>query len=462
MTHVGRCAGGGKGQGDRWASCGKPLRQLPMPLVRPFQGLRYAPSRISTMAHVLAPPFDMIRGEERRALFSLDEHNFARLTAAEDAPGYPTVAALFHEWRQAGILERDLVPSLYVYEQAAGKLRLQGFLGAVRLVNPPECAIYGHEKTFAQPITDRLALMRATDCMIEPVLGLYTDPSKQSTAILASVMERPPLWEATTEGAVVHRLWRVEEPPTQQALCEAVAQQKVVIADGHHRWAAANAYREEWRAQSAGLQDESPWEFGLMLLVEATKGGLCCGAFHRVIRRLPDHIDPAKVVKHLGPGLEVQEFPSQGLPEGAAVGALMEYLAAEGSEGPVFGCRWDSGAAVVRIRDLEGLLSTTTGPLDALLREFDVALLHRLILRARLGCTGDYSPQLGAVTFEKDPVVAWREVSAGTAIMAWFVNPAQTEAVMRAAFAGLKVPQKATHFYPKPPSGMVIYDLRQG
>jgi len=428
-----------------------------MPHVKPFAGLLYARTRPDAMARVLAPPFDMISGEQQRALVAADEHNIAWLTVADDGPGYPGVAERLARWRAEGVLQADAQPAFYAYQQCQGERRLTGFLAAVCLGPPAESGVYPHENTFAGPISDRLALMRATRCGLEPVLGILTDFGGQVSEVLSDAMAEPEVFTADTPDGATHRLWRVTDGARQQALAEAVADARTVIADGHHRWAAANAYRDERRA--AGATDpDAPHEFALMLLVDELRGGVECGAFHRVIHRLPDGVDPSQPALHLGSQFTVEELSLGGLPGEAAAARMVSRLEAEAGR-PVFGCCWKTGAAIVGLRDLDGLLAATDPPIDPLIAEFDVALLHRLILRPRLGCTGDFGPQACAITFEKDPVKAWRKVACDQAVMAWFVNPAPTPAVLRAAFAGLTVPQKATHFHPKPPSGMVMYDL---
>ena len=428
-----------------------------MPVIKPFRGLRYADTRPEAIARVLAPPFDMIGGEQQRALLAASEHNIAWLTVADDGPGYPGVGARFARWRESGILQRDPDPAFYVYGQSAGDVTLRGFLAAVRLGPPAESAVYPHENTFAEPIVDRLALLKSTRCGLEPVFGIHTDTGGRVADVLRQAAATEPLWRAQTPDGATHCLRRLTGPDQQRALIEALAGTQVVIADGHHRWAAANALRDEQRASGA-TDPEAPHGYGLMLLVEESGAGVQCGAFHRVVQRLPEGVDPARLDEHLGTGFAIHGFPTEGLSPEEAARRMVERIGSD--PGPhVFGCCWGTGAALVRLRDLDALLPTASRPIDPIIREFDVALLHRLILRPRLGCHGDYGPQACAVIFEKDPVAAWRKVTSGSAVMAWFVRPAPISAVLRAAFAGLKVPQKATHFHPKPPSGMVMYDV---
>lgn len=440
-----------------------------MPLVKPFRGLLYTDARSEAIARVIAPPFDMIRERDRQALFAGSEHNIAWLTVSRDTedPAYIRVARRLAAWGAEGVLRADPVPAFYVYEQfSAGPRsalrpgetpsRFRGFLGAVRLENPPASTIYPHENTFAAPIRDRLSLIRATRCDLEPVFGIYADRTSRAEAVLEQATAELPIWEANPGHGAVHRLWRMTDPAQQQALAEILADLPVVIADGHHRSAAARAYRDERRAAGAWDPD-APHEYFLMLLTDTETGGLNVGAFHRVVQRLPRQIDLRRCPEVLGPHFTIEEFATEGLAEEAAVGVLLARLAEIGRAGPVFACRHGSRTLIVSINNLDALLPEAKPPIEPAIVSFDVALLHRLILRPRLGCTGEFGAQAGNVVFEHNPLAAWRRASSGEAAMAWFVNPGDVQAVVRAALGGHTVPQKATYFYPKPPSGMVIY-----
>ncbi len=440
-----------------------------MPLVKPFRGLLYADARPDAIARVLAPPFDMIREREREALLAGSAYNVAWLTVSRGAadPGYEGVAGRLTTWLSEGVLEAETRPAFYVYEQFPAAdtgstqsgdrpSRLRGVLAAVRLENPPASAIYPHENTFEAPLQDRLCLIRATRCQLEPAFGIYTDRTGEADAALEQATTAPPVWETNPGRGSVHRLWRMTDRTQQQALTQALSDLPVVIADGHHRSAAARAYREEVRAAGA-REPDAPHEYLLMLLADTETGGVHVGAFHRVVQRLPDGIDMSRCQEVLGPHFTIEPFATEGLSDATAVGVLLARLAEKGKSGPVFACRHASRTLIVSINDLDALLPEAQPPIEPSIIPFDVALLHRLVLRPRLGCAGEFGAEAGNVVFEHNPLAAWRKASAGEAAMAWFVNPVSIHAVMRAALEGQTVPQKATYFYPKPPSGMVVY-----
>jgi len=436
-----------------------------MPHVIPFRGLLYADPDPDAMSRVLAPPFDMISEAEQAALFATDARNIAHVTLPpkDTDPDYTAAGARFQAWREDGTVRADAEQAFYVYEQTrnvdGAQVKLLGFIGAVALDNDEATDVYGHENIFPEPVADRVKLTRQTKCRLEPVLATYVDASARIEGILEAVTTGEPIFSTTLVTGASHRLWRMTDPDQQAAVQEILAAGPAVIADGHHRSAGAKAYREAMRAEGRVTAD-SPCNYTMMLLAEAQTSGLLCGPFHRIVHRLPDAIDPAQLESLLGPAVSLAPVPTEGLSDAEIAAGIVETIARQGKDAPTLGCRWAGGAAIVTITDLDGLLASAGVEMTETTKAFDVALLHRLILKPRLGCTGEFGPRACGVTFEQDPVRAWQAVDAGAA-MTWFVNPARTEDVTAAALASEKVPQKGTHFFPKPPSGMVMYDLSE-
>jgi len=442
-----------------------------MPLIKPFPGLLYADVRADSVARVLAPPFDMIGPADQERLFAESDHNIAWLTVARWGadPGYRQAAERLAGWRAQGMFAKDVRPAFYVYEQVPGQFdpvlppearpsRLRGFLAATRIEDACGPGIYPHEDTFASPIRDRVELIEATGCHLEPVFGIYTDGSARVGLALERATQDAPIWGTVLADGSTHRLWRLTDPSEQGVLRDVLADRPVVIADGHHRFASARAYRDERRTRGE-TDPDAPHECTLMLLADTETSGLTVGAYHRVVRALPDGRDHSHLPGLLGPDFEVAELAVGEGTDRGAVKALLARLADEGRRGPIFACCADARTFLVRPASLQDLLRTALPPIGPDLRAFDVALLHRLILEPRLGLTGEYGPEARNVLFEHNPLAAWRAARSGEVAMAWFANPTDIHAVQRVAFARHRVPQKATYFHPKPPSGMVIYEL---
>jgi uncharacterized protein (DUF1015 family) len=443
-----------------------------MAQVKPFAGLLYADTRPESIARVLAPPFDMVSPDDQERLFAESESNIAWVTVARWGadPGYREAGARFADWRARGVFAPSPAPAFYVYEQTVGKAdpvlprgahptRLGGFLAAARIADAEGAGIYPHENTFEGPIRDRVELTEATSCHLEPVFGIYTDQTRRAEAVLERGARSQPIWETTLRDGSQHRLWALTDPAEQAVLEQVLAACPVVIADGHHRFAGAKAYRDKRRAEG-GVDPEAPYEYALMFLADTEASGLRVGAFHRLVRSLPPTVGLEQLSSRLAEQFAVRDLPVAASSDEETIRALLADLASAGGRGPVFGCVLRDRGLEVRPRDLAVLMPKVLPPGEADMPLFDVALLHRAVLKPVLGLTGEYGPEARNVLFEHDPLAAWRAARSGAAAMAWFVNPANARDVMRTALAHHRVPQKATYFHPKPPSGMVLYELR--
>ncbi len=224
----------------------------------PFRGVRYAAGRVSGLAEVTSPPYDVIAHDIEDKLIAADPHNVVRLILPRPAPGcaddvYQDAARMLRGWQDDHILVPDPVPGLYVYEQAAGPEILQrGLIGALRLVPPEAGVVLPHEDVVPGPVRGRRQLMEATQANLEPIFLLY-DGSRPgaATGLVEDVAAgRDPLVEALTEDAIRHRIWAVTDPAEIAAVGADLAPRQALIADGHHRYA---AYRQlQARRREAG------------------------------------------------------------------------------------------------------------------------------------------------------------------------------------------------------------------
>src|SRR6202051_4819039 len=129
-------------------------------VLAPFRGIRYARDRVSGIANVTSPPYDVISRGFLENLRAGDPHNVVRLILpGEDADASQAAASLLREWLSAGVLIRDRMPALYLYEQAdeelgpdglgpgvTGSRWLQrGIVALVGLGSPESAGILPHE-----------------------------------------------------------------------------------------------------------------------------------------------------------------------------------------------------------------------------------------------------------------------------------------------------------------------------
>jgi uncharacterized protein (DUF1015 family) len=409
----------------------------------PFRGLRYDPDRVGSLSAVTSPPYDVVvRPDGLHHLESADPHNIVRLILPQ-APT-PSVrneqaADTLHRWLSEGVLTTDSEPGLYVYEQRDGDGMLQrGVIGALRLSEPSDGVVLPHEDVMPHVVADRAALMRATSANLEPLLLTYrgNGAAAGTTAVIEHTAERPPLLSTTTEDGFSHRLWSVTDPADQAEIQTDLARRQALIADGHHRWATYLRLRAEHPSPS-------PWDFGLVLLVDTARYPLRVRAIHRLLHRLP----VPDALAALGDSFRVRQVEG---PLSAALDALSEAAA----EGNAFLLAGDGTFHLVDRPSPDLLARTIPADRPEAWRTLDATVLHATLLD-HVWRIPDV-PEHIAYIHDTSATVAKAERDGGTAVL---MHPVREEVVRDLASQGVTMPRKSTSFGPKPASGLVLRTL---
>ena len=421
-------------------------------MLAPFPGIRYARDRVSGIANVTSPPYDVISGGSLEHLRAADPHNVVRLILpGEGADADRAAARLLREWLSAGVLIRDGMPALYVYEQAdqAASWLQRGMIGLVRLGSPETAGILPHEGVMPGLVADRRALMAATQANLEPIFLIYEGEQAGEGAGTATetidtvAAERVPLVSIATEDGVTHRLWRLSHPGELESITADLAGRRALIADGHHRYAAYLDLQAEMRA--SGLED-GPWDYGLAFLVDSDAYPPRLGAIHRVLPGLP----PEHAVE-----LAKSAFTVQDLPAGSSLAGALECLAAAGCEGTAFllagGPAEAPGFWLLSQPNPVQVTASMPAGASASWRCLDASVMQQLLI-GRLWGIADSERD---VLINHDAADAVR-AAASTEATAVICNPPSFEAVIRIAAHGERVPRKSTSFGPKPRTGLVL------
>jgi len=415
-------------------------------VLAPFRGIRYARDRVSGIANVTSPPYDVISGGILDHLRASDPHNVVRLILpGEDADASKAAAALLREWLSAGILIRDRLPSLYLYEQsdAASSWRQRGFLALVRLGSPESAAILPHEGVMPGPVAGRQELMRATQANLEPIFLIYdgeqAGEAETATDISERVAtERAPLVTITTEDGVTHRLWRLDDPGEQAIIAADLARRRALIADGHHRYAAYLGLQAEMQASGQGA---GPWDYGLAFLVDSAAYPPRVGAIHRVLPGLP----PERAAE-----LAKAAFAVLDLPPGTQLDEAQRQLSAAGRAGTAFLLAGGPGFRLLTHPDPVQVVASMPAGVSAIWRRLDASVMQQLLLGQLWGVTDSEQD----VLIDHDAASAVRTVRAGgTAVIS---NPVPFADVIEIAANRERVPRKSTSFGPKPRTGLVL------
>jgi uncharacterized protein (DUF1015 family) len=388
--------------------------------VAPFDGLVYDPARVGDLAAVTSPPYDVVLPHEQDRLHRASPYNIALVDLGAEVAGapeekYTRAAELLRRWRDERALEGTGRPSVYPYEMRfayRGEERsVRGVILEVEL-EPWGGSVLPHEETMASPVEDRLRLLRTTATDLSPIYAVAGGPSPPQAELIDRAAARAADRELVDEEGTTHRLW-IE--PMPETLPVWYRDQTLLIADGHHRYQTALAYREEMRA----ARGPGPWDAVMMLVVDAASEAPPVLPIHRLVQAddpLPDL-------------------------QGERVRGLEEVLARLVDDDLQFGAAVrENGGLIHLVGRLRGELPT-------------VSALHRNLLDGMA---------VRDLRFVQDAALAEGAVRSGQADLALFLPPARVENVRAVVASGGRLPQKSTYFWPKPRTGMVLRPLEPG
>ncbi|GAA2261614.1 DUF1015 domain-containing protein [Streptomyces indiaensis] len=376
-------------------------------------------------------------------LESADPYNIVRLIlpqAATPSARNERAADTLRRWLSEGILATDPEPGLYVYEQQDGDGMLQrGIIGALRVSDPAEQLVLPHEDVMPHVVADRAALMRATSANLEPLLLTYR--GDEATTATADLIERtatlPPLLATTTEDGFRHRLWSVTAPEDLATIQTDLGRHQALIADGHHRWATYRRLRAEHPSPS-------PWDHGLVLLVDTARYPLRVRAIHRLLHGLP----VADAVAALEGHFRVRRLD-------VPLSEALEALADAACAGNAFLLAGDGAFHLVDHPDPDLLARTVPADRPTAWRTLDATVLHATLLDHVWRIPED-SPAHIAYIHDTAATVEKAERDGGTAVL---MHPVREEVVRELARQGVTMPRKSTSFGPKPATGLVLRAL---
>src|SRR6202140_2826766 len=436
-----------------------------MAQIFPFKAWRYNPERIA-IQQVVTKPYDKITPEMQANYYESSPYNLVRIILGQRLPGdgkaenvYTRAAASFQKWRQTGILQRDAEPSIYRYSQTftipegiAGhpaRIERQAFIALGRIEDYSAGVIFRHEQTLAKPRADRLDLLRATRAHFGQIFMLYNGAGKVDTAL-----ESPadPDIEVTDEYEVVHRVWRISDAEVIASVQTQMRDQKLVIADGHHRYETALTYRNERRAEAeTGSGRAAPYDSVMMTFVDMDRKGLVILPTHRLVFGLPSfNVEQFQAAAQ-------KFFTVEEVDAGIDAARAAAMLQQAGHAGTALLAVTASRAFLLHATKATGTTSFATLALRQ--QALDVLQLHKCLLEGIKKISEDAIRNQENVTYCRDATDALSQVRSGKVQIAFLMNPARMEQVRDIAFAGEVLPQKSTDFYPKLLSGLTIYAL---
>jgi uncharacterized protein (DUF1015 family) len=404
----------------------------------PFQPYRYS-AKAGAAETLVTQPYDKISPAMQARYLSLSPYNLVRIILGEKRAFdtdrdnvYTRAAACLEDWRANGILEQEKTPSLYAYHQqfivpdTGQKVERKSFIGLSALEDYSAGVVYRHEQTLSGPKKDRMELLRHTRAHFEQIFMLYEDAELAVDKLLDQAAASAPDIVVKDEYDAIHRLWRISDPVAIGRIQELMAGKKLLIADGHHRYETALAFRNE----NPDMQDAQRMA---MAFVNMHSPGLEILATHRVLSGL-DGFDAKAFLDKIG---------------GRRLDSIDELR-------KVFS-KPDPGKIRIGIVTRSGEMRLYER--DRKAGELDVKVLHQELLGGMLGITEDAVREEKHIEYVRGLDTAYGKVGEGDSEIAFLLEPTTIEQVADVAFSGGVMPQKSTDFYPKLLSGLTIYKL---
>lgn len=439
--------------------------------VLPFEGIRYNPEKVNQLADVITPPFDVISNKEQDRYYESSPFNIIRLilgkTTAYDTRSnnpHSRAADYMSTWLSDGIFVQDREPAFYLttldFNTEGKAYKRYGLIARVKLSPYDAGIILPHERTFTNVKSERLALMKACHANFSPIFSMVPDDD----GVLFDTMRQltdsvGPSADFTARDGCQHKLWRLVGPSVMLKLTDTIRSRKLYIADGHHRYETALNYRNWMHETIPGLSVEHPANFVMMYLSSMADPGLVIRPAHRLLKEVPQSaLD--QLLEKARPQFQIETISFREDERGAALRRLVANM--QGDTG-----RSSIGMYMRGRKTFYRLTMKKTEPEDDLfgpdlsdpLRQLDVMVLTRLFLTEFLSFDQARLDNEKLIAYTTDAREAVARVTSGDFDVCFLLNPTSVQQVRGVADSGLVMPRKATYFYPKVTTGLVVHRL---
>jgi uncharacterized protein (DUF1015 family) len=438
--------------------------------ILPFQGYRYNPTKIAQLDDVICPPYDQFKPGMVEMLYERHPYNMSRIImnkeTPEDSPSdnrYTRSRALLADWLEKKVFLRDPRPSIYPYFQDYQVVGLpartrKGFVALGEVTNYSKRVVLPHERTLAKPKQDRLHLLRATLADTGLVFVLYSDPRGEIESMLDSLTARPPDMTGLDLKQERNRLWKVDDPDVIAEIIQAMSNKAVIIADGHHRYEVALAFRQETAPKIREEKRLELYGYKLMGFVRLESEGITILPIHRLIHSIAG-FDAVDFLQRLTKFFAIQELPILGERKFEILEILMsalkkQQLAGENS----FGLYLPALHKFALLKFNRESTHKVAWPSDKspTWRKLDVSVLQVIILGHLLGVGDKQLSDQTNLEYVSNHVDAVKMTDAKGYQCAFLLNSTPIEHVKEVVETGDILPQKSTHFHPKLMEGLVF------
>ena len=421
-----------------------------MTRIKPFKAITFNQEKINDLAQVVCPPYDIISPAQQEYYHGRSKYNLIHMLLGKDIPGddkYRRAASYFKDWLKDKIFIQEERPGIYFYSQQYNikgekKVRL-GFIALLGLEDGKP-TVFGHERTRLEPKEDRLKLLKAIKANLSPIFVIFSDKKRiiQST-YQQFILQKEPILHITDDEKIVHKLWRLDQEELLLKIQASLENANIFIADGHHRYEVACAYRDEARKRLGRISGEEDFNYLMTYFTNIESRGLTILPIHRLVR-IASGFDMGDFQVSLKRYFDIEKIKDKT--------RLFFLMQKAGATEHVLGMYKNKSYWLLRLKNIK-ILDKMISNKPRGYRSLDVSILNHLILKDILTLALEDKERVlfGVST---DELIS--AVDDNNSFLAFFLNPVKMEQIMSVALSQDKMPAKSTYFYPKPLSGMVI------
>jgi len=421
--------------------------------IKPFRAIVYNKDKIKGLSSLVCPPYDVISPAGQEYYYAMDQYNFIHILLRKDSPGedkYVASGETFRQWIKEKIFIQDASEAVYFYShqykiKGETKTRL-GFIALLRL-DDNNSSIFRHEHTKMPAKEDRLKLLRQVKANLSPIFAVFLDKKRIIQYSYQNyVKDKEPLLSVTDEEKNIHRIWKMDAPEVLENFRRKLKEEDIFIADGHHRYEVACAYRQESKERLGRITGEEPFNYIMTYFTNTDPRGLSILPIHRLVR-FDTAIDFDSAMLKIEEYFDYEEIREKG--------HFFFLLEKSGCSQHVLGMYKDRKFFLLRLKNIK-IADRLISDKPKEYRELDVSILNELILKNVFGL--DVRTWRN-IEFEQDPEEVIAGANENSSNVAFFLNPVRIQQIIAVAGAGERMPAKSTYFYPKVISGLLINKL---
>ncbi len=409
--------------------------------ILPLKGLLYNQKKVEDLSKVISPPYDLIGPALEKKLKSVSPYNIANLILPQESGGmdkYRNASKILKTWIQDRILVLDSQPCFYLLEvlfKDRGSYKsIKGFIGLNKIEEYGKGKVLRHENTLPKPKQDRLSLLQHTQTNFGLIYTIYrdnTDLVAKLTEEQKPVVEVQPFYDPN----LMFRVWRVSEEEPMACISNLMAPKTILIADGHHRYETSRIYRQKMKQQGITAAD-----YILTLFVNSNQKDISIHPTHRLLK-LKENADFHDLLKKIEMYFAIEKIGDQQ----SDLAAVLEKEAEKNQKSFVL---YFEKKQVYLIRLKQGL--TQVDQWNGL----DVNILHHILIGKAIG-----QSNIEDISFTHEMDGVMKKTNQSRRHLGILLNAPGINQVEKLSEQGQLMPQKSTYFYPKPCTGLVMYQL---